>query len=85
MILAHTLSHVCKPSCGSSVDVLESNGHLLNTDQFYCVPQLSDWHVYDAVKTIVVLLGDACMVSMPGLTTDETYDLSIFNHYCDAK
>ena len=61
---SNSLSHVCRPCCGSPIDVLQSEGPKLATDQFYYTPQLSDWPVYDMVNNVFKLLGDACMVSL---------------------
>ena len=82
---ANSLSHVCRPSCGSPLDVLHSEGPKLDTDKIYYTPQLSDWPVYDAVNRVLTLLGVASMVSLINLTHDEAYALAIVNLYCDHK
>ena len=61
---ANSLSHVCRPCCGSLPDVLESEGPKLSTDAFYYTPQLSDWPVYDTVHDVFKLVCDASMVSL---------------------
>ena len=68
---ANSLSHVCQPCCGSLPDVLESEGPKLSTDAFYCIPQLSDWPVYDEVNDVFKSSGDASMASLVDLTRDE--------------
>ena len=82
---ANALSHVCRPSCGSAIEVVESNGPLLGADQFYCMPKLSDWLVYDAVKDVLTLLGDAAMDSVLYVTRGEGKYLSIVTLYCDIR
>ena len=82
---ANSLSHVCRPCCGSPIDVLQSEGPKLDTDKFYYTPQLSDWPVYDAVNCVFTLLGDASMVSLLDLTHDEAYALAIVKLYCDHR
>ena len=82
---ANSLSHVCRPSCGSPLDVLHSEGPKLDTDKIYYTPQLSDWPVYDTVNRVFTLLGDASMVSLINLTHDEAYALAIVKLYCDHK
>ena len=82
---SNSLSHVCRPSCGSPIDVLQSEGPKLDTDKFYYTPQLSDWPVYDTVRHVFRLLGDASMVSLLDLTHGATYALAIVNLYCGSK
>ena len=53
---------MCQSGCGSSIDVLESDGPKLATDAFYHTPQLADWLVHDTVNLVFTLLGDASMV-----------------------
>ena len=76
---------MCRPCCGSPLDVLESEGPTLSTEAFYYTPQLSDWPVYDTVNLVFTLLGDASMVSLLDLTRDEAYALAIVNLYCDSR
>ena len=52
---ANSLSYVCRPCCGSPLDVLESEGPKLSTDAFYYTPQFSDWPVYDTVNDVFKL------------------------------
>ena len=68
---ANSLSHVCQPCCGSSIDVLQSEGPKIYTDELYYTPRLRDWPVYDAVNHVFTLLGDGSMVSLLDLTHDE--------------
>ena len=82
---ANSLSHVCRPCCGSLPDVLESEGPKLSTEAFYCIPQLSDWPVYDEVNDVFKPTRDASMVSLLDSTHDEAYALAIVSLYCDSK
>ena len=82
---ANSLSHVCRPCCGSPPDALESEGPKLSTDACYYTPQRSDWPVYDAVNQVFTLSGDASMASMLDLTREEAFALSIVNLYCDYR
>ena len=82
---ANSLSHVCRPSCGSPIDVLQSEGDKLSTDAMYYTPQLCDWPIYDTVNNVFTLLGDASMVSLLELTHEEAYALAIVNLYCDSQ
>ena len=81
---ANSLTHVCRPCCGSPLDALESEGPTLSTESFYYTPQLSDWPLYDTINLFFTLLGDASMVSLSDLTHDEAYALAIVNLYCDS-
>ena len=72
---ANCVSSTCRPSCGSSIPVLESPGPVLNTGQFSCTPQLSDWPRYD----------EAISDSLLDLTNVEARALAIVNLYCDVK
>ena len=56
--MGKALSHVCRPSCGSPIHVLESDGPPLSTDAFYYMPQLYDWPVYGTVSGLFTLFGD---------------------------
>ena len=76
---------MCRPSCGSPPDVLESEGPKLSTDAFYYTPQLSDWPVYDTANDVFKLLYYASMVSLLNRAHDEAYALAIVNLYCDSK
>ena len=57
----------------------EPNGPRLDTDVFPCMPQLSDWPVYDAIKDVFALLDVAANDSFLDLTRSEEKALSILN------
>ena len=82
--MATALSHVCRPSCGSSIPELETEGPLLSSDGFYCMPQLSDWPRYDEVNDVFTLLGTEAMLSLLDLPKEERYALVIINLYCTS-
>ena len=76
---ATALSHVCRPSCGSAIPVLESQGPQLSSDAFYCMPQPTDWPRYDEGNDVFTLLGDASMLSLLDLPKEERLALAIIN------
>ena len=82
---ANCASSICRPSCGSSIPVLESSGPVLNTDQFSCTPQLSDWPRYDEANDVFTLIGVLFTDSLFDLTKAEARALAIVNLYCDVK
>ena len=82
--MATALSHVCRPSCGSSIPELETEGPLLSSDAFYCMPQPSDWPRYDEVNDVFTLLGIEAMLSLLDLPKEERFVLVIINLYCTS-
>ena len=82
--MATALSHVCQPSCGSSVPELETEGPALSSDAFYCMPQPSDWPRYDEVNDVFTLLGTEAMLSLLDLPKEERFALVIINLYCTS-
>lgn len=82
---ATCLSSTCQQSCGSDATMLKSLGPYFNTNQFYCMPLLSDWHRYDEVNDVFILHDMLSGYSILNLTTTKTRTLAIVNLYCDVK